>query len=162
MNSSEASLPPPVCVKVAQSCPSLWDPMACSLPGSFVHGILPARILEWVAIPWSRGSSQPIPWSSGSSQPRDWTQVSCTAGRFYTWATREALPPGLPVYIFIISSISRWTVYLLVLKKESSVPASLSLCSYNHRCFESWLSLPLHVPLEHLKHTQILQEYQSG
>ena len=45
-----------------------------SLPGSSVHGILQAGILEWVAIPFSRGSSR----------PRDWTQVSCIAGRFFT------------------------------------------------------------------------------
>ena len=63
-----------------RSCPTLCDPLACSLPGSSVHGILQARILEWVAIPFSRGPSQ----------PRDWTQVSCIAGRFFTvWATRE-------------------------------------------------------------------------
>ena len=58
----------------------LWDPMDCSLPGSSVHGILQARILEWVFIPFSRGHS----W------PRDWTQVFCIAGRFFTnWATWE-------------------------------------------------------------------------
>ena len=45
-------------VLVAQSCPTFCDPMDCSLPGSSVHGILPVRILEWVAIPFSRGSSQ--------------------------------------------------------------------------------------------------------
>ena len=55
-------------------------PMDYSPPGSSVHGIFQARILEWVAIPFSRGSS----W------PRDWTQVSCNAGRLFTdWATRE-------------------------------------------------------------------------
>ena len=43
--------------EVAQSCPTLCDPMDCSLPGSSVHGILQARILEWVAISFSRGSS---------------------------------------------------------------------------------------------------------
>ena len=65
---------------VAQLCPALCNPMGCSLPVSSVHGILQAEIL-WVAIPFSRGSSK----------PRDWTQVSCTAGRFFTnWATREA------------------------------------------------------------------------
>ena len=69
-----------VWVLVARSRPTLCDPMDCSLPGSSVHGILQARILEWVAIPFFRGSS----W------PRDRTQVSCTAGRFFTaWATRE-------------------------------------------------------------------------
>ena len=69
-------------VLVAQWCPTLCDPMDCSPPGSSVHGILQARILEWVVISFSRGSSQ----------PRDGTQVSCIAGRFFTiWATREAL-----------------------------------------------------------------------
>ena len=68
--------------KVAQSCPTFCDPMNCSLPGSFVHGILQARILEWVTISFSR-------WSS---QPRDQTQVSHIAGTcFNLWATREAL-----------------------------------------------------------------------
>ena len=66
---------------VAQLCPTL-QPMDCSLTGSSVHGILQARILEWVAFPFSRGSSQ----------PRDQMQVSCTAGRFLTiWATTETL-----------------------------------------------------------------------
>ena len=64
-----------------QSCPALCDPMDCSPPGSSVHGILQARRLEWVAMPFSRASSQ----------PRDGTQGSCIAGRlFTTLATREA------------------------------------------------------------------------
>ena len=64
-------------VLVTQLCPTLCNPMDCSSPGSSVHGILQARILEWVAISFSRGSSR----------PRDWTQVSCIAGRFVTlWA----------------------------------------------------------------------------
>ena len=46
-------------VKVAQSCPTLCNPMECSLPGSSVHGILQARILEWVEVPFTRRSSQP-------------------------------------------------------------------------------------------------------
>ena len=67
-----------VCVLVAQLYPTLCNPIDCSLPGSSVHGILQARILEWVAIFFSKGSS----W------PRDWTWVSCIAGRFFTiWAT---------------------------------------------------------------------------
>ena len=48
-----------VSVLVAQSCLTLCNPMDCSLPGSSVHGILQARILEWVAMPFSTGSSQP-------------------------------------------------------------------------------------------------------
>ena len=50
------------------------EKVGCSLPRSSIHGILQARILEWVAIPFSRGSSQ----------PRDQTWVSCIAGRFFT------------------------------------------------------------------------------
>ena len=49
----------PVCVLVAQSCPTLCDPMDCSLPDSSVHGIFQARLLGWVAIPFSKGSSSP-------------------------------------------------------------------------------------------------------
>ena len=61
---------------VAQLCPTLCHSLDCSSPGSSVHGIL-----EWVAIPFSRGSS----W------PRDWIRVSCIAVRFFTeWATRKA------------------------------------------------------------------------
>ena len=48
-----------VCVLVAQSCPTLCNPMDCSSPGSSAHGILQVRILEWVVIPFSKGSSQP-------------------------------------------------------------------------------------------------------
>ena len=63
---------------IAQSS-RLWNPRDCSLPGSSVHRILQARILEWVAIPFSRGSSQ----------PRDWTQVSCLQAD-----TLSSEPPG--------------------------------------------------------------------
>ena len=67
--------------EVAQSCPTLCDPMDCSLPGLSVRGIFQARVLEWAAVSFSRGSSQ----------PRDRTQVSCVADRHFTvWATREA------------------------------------------------------------------------
>ena len=70
-------------VLVAQSCLTLCDSMDCRLPCSSVHGILHVRILEWVAISFSRGSTQ----------PRDQTQVSHIAGvLFMVWATREA--PG--------------------------------------------------------------------
>ena len=72
--------------EVTQSCPTLCDPMDYSLPGFSVHGILQARILEWVTISFSRGSSQ----------PRDQSQVSHIAGRcFNLWATREAGSLGL-------------------------------------------------------------------
>ena len=69
------------CVLVIQSCLTLCDHMDCSLTGSSVHGTLQARILEWVATPFTRGSS----W------PRDQTRVFCIADRFFTnWVTKEA------------------------------------------------------------------------
>ena len=66
---------------VAKSCPTLCDPMDCSPPGSSIHGISQARILGWVAIPFSRGSSR----------PRDRTHVCCITGGFFTTE-----PPGKP------------------------------------------------------------------
>jgi len=65
----ERALPTKMKVKVTQPCPTLCDPINYT-----VHGMLQARILEWVAFPFSRGSSQ----------TRDRTQVSCIAGRFFT------------------------------------------------------------------------------
>ena len=86
-----------MCVLVAQLGLTLCDPMDCSPLGYSVHGILQARILEWVSIPFS----------SGSSQPRDHTWVPCIAGRFFTiWTTREAkflLPPS-----FLFHSGLQW------------------------------------------------------
>ena len=71
--------------EVAQLCPTLCNPMDCNLSGSSVHGIIQASILEWVAISFSRTSSQ----------PRDWTQVSCIVSRcFPIWATREVQSLG--------------------------------------------------------------------
>ena len=76
---------------VAKLCDS-WDSMDCSLPGSSVFGIHQARILEWVAISFSRGSS----WL------RDWTWVSYFSGRFFTnWAMKED-----PLLLGIISNKS--------------------------------------------------------
>ena len=68
--------------EVAQSCPTLCDPMDCSLPGSSIHGIFQAIVLDSVSISFSRGSSP----------PRDWTRVSCIVDRRFTiWAIREDL-----------------------------------------------------------------------
>ena len=72
--------------KSLQSCLTLCNPLDYNLPGSSVHGILQARILEWGAILFSRRSSQ----------PGHWTWVSCTVGRFFTFrATRKAPPNTL-------------------------------------------------------------------
>ena len=79
----------------SQSCLTFCDPMDCSQPGSSVHGIFQARILEWVAISFSRGSSQ----------PRDWTQVSRIAGRCFTDPPRKPSDYSFLIY-FPLGQIS--------------------------------------------------------
>ena len=129
---------------VTQSCPTLWDPMDYSLAGSFVcGGILQARILEWVAMPFSRGSSQ----------PRDRTQVSHIAGSFFTiWATREVCY----LHSFAFSRMS-YTVAVPFCILTSNKCYSLSLSafgivgvldfSHSNRCvMVSHCCLNLHFP----------------
>ena len=114
--------------------------MDYSLPGSPVHGILQARILEWVAIPFSRGSS----W------PRDWTQVSCTAGRFcvcfcsngktdtydFLFLKIKVLSPYKLVFFFVDFLIAHFFTFPLC-SFSINIPESIFLylvkdfCSYN-------------------------------
>ena len=82
-------------VKVSQSCLTLCDAMDCSPPGSSVYGILQARILEWVVISFSRGSSQ----------PRDRTQVSCIAGRSH----QGSLQNFLETHVILANKVS-WSI----------------------------------------------------
>ena len=88
--------------EVAQSCLTLCDPMDCSLSGSSIHGIFQARVLEWIGISFSRGSSR----------PRNQTPVSRIAGRCFTiWATREAhgkITVSTTVQSF---SLNKWPSY---------------------------------------------------
>ena len=90
-------------LKYTQSCPILYDPMDYSPPGSSVHGILQAGIPEWVAIPFSRGSSQ----------FKDQTWVSGIVGRFFT-----SEPPGKPIinsiYAFIKTHSNTIKMFKLV------------------------------------------------
>ena len=110
---------------LSRSVMSVCDPMDCSPPGSSVQGISQARRLEWVAIPFSRGSS----WH------RDWTQITCIAGRLFTiWITREAAG-GLPgqrtiileamieseMYTHLINDDYQW--------QQSSLPSAS--CAWN-------------------------------
>ena len=93
--------------EVSQLCPTLCDPMDCSLSCSSVHGIFQARVLVWVAISFSRGSSQ----------PRGWTRVSRIVGRgFIIWATREDvfLHNSLQFYNFLLLSFNTllWGAYI--------------------------------------------------
>ena len=99
----------------AQLYPILFDPMECRLPGSFVYVTLQARTLQWVAIPFSRGSSQ----------PRKLTQIDHIAGRFFTmWATRETL-----------THMHSWGKYTNRLKNPTAIfekpGAKVGYCAYS-------------------------------
>ena len=99
---------------VTKSCPTI-------VPGSSVPGILQARILEWVAISFSRGSSQ----------PRNQTQVSCIAGRFFT-----AEPPGTPtqtVFSFEAHSVTATGPWALSLVGQNHRPLTKPLPQSQHR-----------------------------
>ena len=88
--------------------------MVCSPPGSSVHGILQARILEWVAMPFS--------WES--AQSRNWTWISCIASRFFTiWATREAqsLCSGSQLCFGDSEKASKREIIKLTLERQSGV-----------------------------------------
>ena len=100
-----------------------YDPMDCSLPGSSVHGFLQARILKWVAMASSRGSS----W------PRDQTQVSCIAGRFLTgWATRK---PSLPLYYTSRSGTLKVFLFLpSSVLVETFRTYSIYFCPFHFHC----------------------------
>ena len=94
-------------MKVFELCGTLWDPM-----DYIVYGIHLARILEWVAFPFSRGSSQ----------PRDHTQVSHIAGRFFTnWAIREALRIGLGLPLFASHYMKKIVLLSLYWSESHSV-----------------------------------------
>ena len=93
--------------EVAQLCPTLCNPMDCSLSGVSVHGIFQARVLDWVAISFSRGSSR----------PRDWTHVSCIAGRCFYPLSHQGINAGDPSSILGLekgkathSSILAWRI----------------------------------------------------
>ena len=103
-----------VVMLLTQSCLTLCDPTDCSPPDSSVHGILQERILKWVAMPSSRGSSR----------PRDGTRVSChsciAGGLFTTSATWEALFPSF--FLFLKFTCSGHSGFYL----ESQLPSSFS------------------------------------
>ena len=106
-----------VCL-VAQSCLTLCDPLDCSPPGSSVHGIFQIRLLEWVAISFS----------GGSSEPRDWPCISCMKGGLFThWAIGEASCGHWPFVYHLWRNICQvfgpfiWVVCFVVLSLRTSL-----------------------------------------
>ena len=117
-----------VCAKSIQSCPTLCDPMDCSPLSFSVHGIIQTRILEWVAIPFSRGSSQ----------PRNWTQVSCIIGRFYCLSSQGS--PCMP--LLLLSRFSRVRLCATPETAAHQAPPSLGFSKQEH-----WSGLPFPSPV---------------
>ena len=93
------------CCLFAKSRPTLCDPVDYSPSGSSVRGISQAKILEWVAVYFSRGSSQ----------PRDWTCVSCLLGRFFTTAP----PVKICLYPSSVIYHSLWILYVLLMSYQT-------------------------------------------
>ena len=111
-------------------CLTLCDPMDCSLPGSSVYGILQARILEWVAVPFSRGSSQ----------LKDQTQVSCIAGGFFTsWATRKVFP--IPAPGALSTALCSQGLALLLVCMHWCRKATMSWCNQVPSCVSHFLQI---------------------
>ena len=130
----------PCLFKVTQSCPTLCDPVDCSPPGSSIHGILQASILEWVAISFSRGSSQ----------LRDRTQVSHTAGRrFNLWATREA--PFFSTSLLFQSPSETRTPCAPVSLSNNNVTSGQGSALTRHPLWWWPVTCPLHLPDQSLK-----------
>ena len=102
---------------VARSHPTLCDPMGCRLPGSSIHGISRARMLEWVAISFSRGSSQ----------PRDWTLASCIGRQIlYRWVSRVFIACTVQYILVAVCFLWMNNLYLLT----SPCPPCKSLGCY--------------------------------
>ena len=116
--------------KLLQLCLTLWDPLDCSLPGTFVHGVLQARVLEWFTLPFSRGSSH----------PRDRTHISyisCIDRRvLYHWCHlgSPCSSKGLPFPAWKFSK-------LLLLRFCSSAHITRSPVSPICMCFALWYLL---------------------
>ena len=106
-----------LCAKLLQLCTSFWDPMDCSPPGSSVHGILQARILEWVAMPSSRGSSQP---RDGTFCSRD---VSCSP--YWQVGSLPPAPPSIAGHMLRLNHLLQKSTACLsprdIFRKEAKV-----------------------------------------
>ena len=131
-------------VKVAQSCPTLCNPMDCSPPGSCVHGILQARILEWVAMPSSRGSSRP--------QGSDPHLLHCRQRFFTIWLTREAHYDHIRTFLCQTNSEwyrLNWHLVSLAISRRDIVCLKLTFCRNDlaWKMYISWTSLVVYSSL---------------
>ena len=118
-----------VCVLVTQSWPTLGDPLDCRPPGSSVQGILQERILERIAISFSRGSS----W------PKDWTPVCCNAGSLFTdWGTRGYRKGDIIFWLAADSMGLCWIVWANLLIGLPFTVKNILLLMVNYMVTWSW------------------------
>ena len=116
--------------EVAQSCPTLGDPMDRSLPDSSVHGIFQAVVLEWIAILFSRGSSR----------PRDRTQVSHIVYRRFTiWATRKVIYCYTYIHVYNSSYILKTDVWSLKYLMFTVTQFQASLSKFQESFVAVWI-----------------------
>ena len=114
------------CVLVCSVMLTLCDPMNCRLPGSSIHGISKARILEWVAISFSRGSSQ----------PRNWTSVFCIARWIlYHWVTMEALRLDFIICNSLVEQINSILVLVISYRKYQSSEYQILGTLFLRKCY---------------------------
>ena len=111
--------------KSLQSCLTLWDPMDCSLPGSFVHGDSPGWILEWIAMPSSRASSQ----------PKDGTHISYVFWIGRRLGTMDWFKTGKGVHQGCILSRCLFNFYAEYIMRNARVDAGTS---WNQDCWEKY------------------------
>ena len=122
-------------VLVTQSCLTLCNPMNCSLPDSSVHGILQARILKWVALPFARGSSQPRNWTRGFLH---WRQILYSLSHQGSW----------PLVISRKThSIYLWGLHSFFLGAEQSIEIQNSSPSRSRHCCSVSTTWPSNMPL---------------
>ena len=122
-------------VLVTQSCLTLCNPMNCSLPDSSVHGILQARILKWVALPFARGSSQPRNWTRGFLH---WRQILYSLSHQGSW----------PLVISQKThSIYLWGLHSFFLGAEQSIEIQNSSPSRSRHCCSVSTTWPSNMPL---------------
>ena len=124
-------------VKLLKSCPTLCNPMDCSPPGSSVYEIVQARILEWVVMPFFRGSFQ----------PRDWTCISLWLLHcrqiFYQGSHQESFPLGKPQinYVWVLGGFSRVWLFATPWTVAHQAPLSMGFSRQ-----EYWTGLPFPPP----------------
>ena len=129
-----------MCVLVAQSCLTPCNPMDCSLPGSSVHGILQARILEWVAISYSRGSSHP-----GTEFRSPALQADSLLSELQGKSLRNFFIKFDPVsymLLLLLSCFSRVRLCATPQTAAHQAPLSLGFSRQEH-----WSALPLPFPM---------------